>query len=59
MQKTLPWHSVAERIYHNNLQCRSGGAISDSARREGSGGKRLCEDCARLNAKATPARRAD
>lgn len=57
MRKTVPWHSVAERVYHNNLQCRPGAAIPEGARREGTGGKKLCEDCARLAAKSAPRRR--
>jgi hypothetical protein len=50
MNKTVPWHSTAERIYHNNTRCKLGMAIAADARREGSGGKRLCPECERLNA---------
>ncbi len=55
MQKTVAWHSTAERVYHNDLQCRVGAAVPDEVRRDGTGGKKLCEDCARLAAKGASA----
>ena len=44
-----PWHSVNSDIYHDNPDCQSGGSIDPENIREGTGGKRLCEECARLD----------
>jgi hypothetical protein len=48
MAKGSPWHSVKERIHHNNSNCNAGRAIEKRYRREGTGDKPLCEECARL-----------
>ena len=44
-----PWHSVNSDIYHNNPDCQTGGSIDPENIRPGTGGKRLCEECARLD----------
>jgi len=44
-----PWHSVNSDIYHDNPHCQTGGMIDPENIREGTGGKRLCEECARLD----------
>jgi hypothetical protein len=44
-----PWHSVNSDIYHNNPDCQTGGMIDPENIRPGTGGKRLCEECARLD----------
>ena len=44
-----PWHSVNSDIYHDNPDCQTGGMIDPENIREGTGGKRLCEECARLD----------
>src|SRR5215218_1499719 len=44
-----PWHSVNSDIYHDNPDCQAGGSIDPENIREGTGGKRLCEECARLD----------
>jgi MIP family channel proteins len=44
-----PWHSVNSDIYHNNPDCQTGGMIDPENIRQGTGGKRLCEECARLD----------
>ncbi|HEY6714015.1 MAG TPA: hypothetical protein VI055_17290, partial [Rubrobacter sp.] len=44
-----PWHSVNSDIYHDNPDCRTGGSIDPENIRQGTGGKRLCEECARLD----------
>jgi MIP family channel proteins len=44
-----PWHSVNSDIYHDNRSCQTGGSIDPENVRPGTGGKRLCEECARLD----------
>ena len=44
-----PWHSVNSDIYHDNPNCQTGGSIDPENIRQGTGGKRLCEECARLD----------
>ena len=44
-----PWHSVNSDIYHDNPNCQTGNSIDPENVRQGTGGKRLCEECARLN----------
>jgi MIP family channel proteins len=44
-----PWHSVNSDIYHDNPDCQTGGMIDPENIRPGTGGKRLCEECARLD----------
>ena len=44
-----PWHSVNSDIYHDNRSCQTGGSIDPENIRPGTGGKRLCEECARLD----------
>ena len=50
MPKTNPWHSVKQDVYHNNTECTEGNNIEPENRREGDGGKRLCDHCKSLNA---------
>ena len=40
---------AANRVYHNNDACHSGGCIPGRERMSGTGEYRLCEDCERLN----------
>jgi hypothetical protein len=44
-----PWHSVNSDIYHDNPDCQTGSSIDPENLRRGTGGNRLCEECARLN----------
>ena len=44
-----PWHSVNSDIYHDNPECQTGTSIDPENIRPGTGGKRLCEECARLD----------
>jgi MIP family channel proteins len=44
-----PWHSVNSDIYHDNPECQNGTSIGPENIRPGTGGKRLCEECARLD----------
>ena len=38
-----------ERVHHNNGACPPGRDIPENERRKGTGGYRLCDDCAKLN----------
>jgi hypothetical protein len=44
-----PWHSVNSDIYHDNPNCQTGGSIDPENIRPGTGGKRLCDECERLD----------
>ena len=44
-----PWHSVNSDIYHDNPDCQTGGMIDPENIRPGTGGKRLCDECERLD----------
>ena len=49
-----PWHSANSDIYHDNPGCQSGRTIAPENVRQGTGGNRLCEECARLDRAAAP-----
>jgi hypothetical protein len=49
-RRTGAWHSVASPVFHNNPECDTGNNIEPENLRPGTGGKRLCEECARLSA---------
>jgi len=49
-----PWHSANSDIYHDNPGCQSGRTIAPENVRRGTGGNRLCEECARLDRAAGP-----
>jgi hypothetical protein len=46
---TGAWHSVKADVYHDNKDCTTGNNIEPENRRAGTGGRRLCEECARLD----------
>jgi len=46
--KTSPWHSIKQAKYHDNTECTEGNNIERENRREGTGGKPICEHCERL-----------
>ena len=48
--RTYPWHSIKRPVHHNNTECTEGNNIEPKYRREGTGGKPLCDHCKRLNA---------
>jgi len=51
MAKTTPFHSVkpnTRNVYHDNTACTEGNNIEKQYLRTGTGGRRLCEHCARL-----------
>jgi hypothetical protein len=43
------WHSVNGVVYHNHPNCKRGNSIEAKNVRQGTGGKPLCGECARLN----------
>jgi hypothetical protein len=49
MPQTAPWHSVIAPVCHNNTNCNTGNNIEKENLRQGTGGKPLCHECARLN----------
>lgn len=48
----LLWNSKEEKCFHNNIKCVAGQKIKPENRKEGTGNKSLCPDCAKLNADA-------
>ncbi len=49
MPKTTPWYSTKENHHHNNTKCGPGSEIPSHNKVQGTGGKPLCKDCAKLN----------
>ena len=56
MPKTAQFYSINEaakpankRVHHDNSACPPGRDIPQNERRQGTGGYRLCDDCAELN----------
>jgi hypothetical protein len=56
MPATAAFHSInevkkpaANRVHHNNSACPPGRDIPHNERMTGTGGYRLCDDCAKLN----------
>lgn len=52
MTKVASWHSVkqgARPVHHDNNQCTEGNNIEAQYRRPGTGNRRLCEHCDRLD----------
>jgi hypothetical protein len=49
MAKRSPWHSTQSEVYHDNTECNTGNNIESEYRRPGTGGKRRCQECARLD----------
>ncbi len=48
------WHSVGAAVYHNNPNCNTSNSIEPENVRQGTGGKRLCEEYQRLNSAGGP-----
>lgn len=46
--KTDPWHSINQPVHHDNTDCNAGNNIETEYRRDGTGGKPLCKECADL-----------
>lgn len=49
MPQTAAWHSIKEHVHHNNTKCGPGSEIPAHNRLPGTGGKPICQDCAKLN----------
>ncbi len=49
MPQKAPWHSILQQVHHNNTKCTTGNNIERENLRQGTGGKPLCQECARLN----------
>lgn len=43
------WHSIHSDVHHNNTGCNTGHKIDPKHRRQGTGGKPLCQECSRRN----------
>jgi hypothetical protein len=50
LPKTDPWYSILSDVHHNNTNCNTGNNIESENRREGTGNRPLCQECADLNA---------
>jgi hypothetical protein len=50
--RCVTFHSIKETCFHNNWLCSEGGEVPARHIMQGTGGKPLCENCARLNAEA-------
>jgi hypothetical protein len=50
--KRAPWHSTSpgDTVYHDNDKCIAGSRIDPTDRKEGTGGRPLCNHCAVLDA---------
>jgi hypothetical protein len=46
--KTSAFHSVLRHVHHNNTLCTEGNNIEPQYKRDGTGGKPLCQRCASL-----------
>ena len=49
MARVSPWHSTKQSVHHDNTGCTEGNNIERQYWRPGTGGKPLCEHCARLD----------
>ena len=50
MPRVSACHAEDSDVYHNNSACTERNNIEYRNRKSGTGGKRLCNHCARLNA---------
>jgi formylmethanofuran dehydrogenase subunit E len=50
--RCVTFHSIKEARFHNNWLCSAGGEVAARNIMQGTGGKPLCENCAKLNAEA-------
>ena len=51
VMQVSPFHSKLEgiEVYHNNNECTLGNNIEHKNIKQGTGGKRLCKQCKKLN----------
>lgn len=45
MARAKPWHSVLSYVHHVCTECKTGNDIAPRNRREGTGNRRLCDEC--------------
>lgn len=50
------WHSIKGEVYHDNSKCTKGNDIEEENWRRGTGGKKYCDYCKELAAKAWQSR---
>jgi hypothetical protein len=50
MSKKSPWHSIKQSVHHDNTACNTGNNIESENLRQGTGGKPLCNECAKCDA---------
>jgi hypothetical protein len=55
--KEQAWHSETSDVYHDSPQCQTGDNISARNVIVGKGGKRRCEECARVTGERRKGRR--
>lgn len=48
MAKVAAFHSIKQQVHHNNSRCTEGNNIERENLRQGTGGKPLCQHCAKL-----------
>ena len=48
MAKVSPFHSIKQDKHHNNSSCTEGNNIEKENKRDGTGGKPLCDHCKKL-----------
>jgi len=49
MPKISPWYSIKQSVHHDNTNYNAGNNIEKENLREGTGGKPLCPECAKLD----------
>ena len=54
MTRTAPWHATGSDVYHDNTGCAEGNNIERKNRHAGTGGKRKCQNCQRLQREMPP-----
>jgi hypothetical protein len=52
MTRTQPWYSMLQNVHHDNTHCPEGKKIEKKHRCQGTGGRPLCQCCAKLDAGA-------
>lgn len=59
LMKTQPWYSLLQNVHHDNTHCPEGKQIEKQHRCQGTGGRPLCQGCAKLGGAGVkpPARR--
>lgn len=48
--RTQPWYSMLQTVHHDNVHCPEGKKIEKQHRCIGTGGRPLCQCCAKLDA---------